>query len=46
MNLKVDMRRISEFIRKQKNFTGIQSTITIMASNPPRNIESRHENVA
>lgn len=35
MNLKVDMRRISEFIRKQKNFTGIQSTITIMASNPP-----------
>jgi len=35
MNLKVDMRRISEFIRKQKNLTGIQSTITIMASNPP-----------
>lgn len=33
MNLKVDMRRISEFIKKQKNFTGIQSTITIMASN-------------
>jgi len=34
MNLKVDMRRISEFIRKQKISQEFKSTITKMASNP------------